>query len=74
MALFAAVLLPFFPVQYSVLVEAENNITVFRAINDTFKNIPVISESETIEKSFNWEQAILLIYLTGAAIFSTSGY
>ena len=68
-ALFAAVLLPFFPFQYSVLVEAENNTTVFRAINDTFKNIPVISESETIEESFNWEQAILLIYLTGAAIF-----
>ncbi|MBT3386210.1 MAG: hypothetical protein HN778_10525 [Prolixibacteraceae bacterium] len=68
-ALFSAVLLPFFPVQYSVLVEAENNTTVFKTLNDTFKNIPVISESETIEENFNWRHAILMTYLTGVFIF-----
>ncbi|HSH19120.1 MAG TPA: M56 family metallopeptidase, partial [Draconibacterium sp.] len=68
-ALLMAVLLPLFPVQYSVLVEAENSITVFKTITDTFKNIPVVSPTEPTTTSFSLQQSILLIYLTGTAIF-----
>jgi len=68
MALASAVLLPLFPLQYSVLVEVENSKPALQTITDTFKNIPVISEQEeTI--NFSWTQALLLIYITGVAIF-----
>ncbi|NQU51311.1 MAG: hypothetical protein HQ522_02115 [Bacteroidetes bacterium] len=68
-ALVSAVLLPLFPVQYSVLVEQQNTTTPLQVISDTFKNIPVISDSSSTQESFNWQHAILLIYLTGAALF-----
>ena len=68
-ALLAAVFLPLFPVQYSVLVDPENSKTVFKSISDTFKNIPVVSASELPEERLNWQQAVLLVYLTGAALF-----
>ncbi|MEN8117666.1 MAG: M56 family metallopeptidase, partial [Bacteroidota bacterium] len=68
-ALLTAVLLPLFPVQYTVLVEHESNETALQTISDTFKNIPVVSGSENSTTNFNWQQALLLIYLTGAAIF-----
>lgn len=64
-----AVLLPLFPLHYSVIVEQENNANVFRTISDTFKHIPVISDSASTQNNFNWQQALLLIYLTGAVIF-----
>ena len=68
-ALVSAILLPIIPVQYSVLIEQKSNTTVFQVITDTFKNIPVISESDSTTRGFNWQQVVLLIYLTGAAIF-----
>jgi len=68
-ALISAVLIPLFPLHYSVLVAPENNSTVLKTISDTFKNIPVVSGSETEVTSFNWQQVVLLVYLTGAAIF-----
>ncbi|MDB4582230.1 M56 family metallopeptidase [Draconibacterium sp.] len=68
-ALLTAILLPFFPIQYSVFVEPENSKTVFKSIADTFQNIPVITESESIAANFSWQEAVLLIYLTGVAIF-----
>jgi TonB family protein len=68
-ALFTAIFLPLFPVQYSVLADPENNETVLKSISDTFKNIPVVSASELPDEKFNWQQAILLVYLTGASLF-----
>ncbi len=68
-ALVVAIFLPLFPVQYSILVDPENNKTVFKSISDTFKNIPVVSASELPEEQFNWQQAILFVYLTGASLF-----
>ena len=38
-ALISAVLLPLFPLHYSVLVEPEKNITIIQTLSDTFKNI-----------------------------------
>ncbi len=69
MALILAIFLPLFPFQYSVLVESDNGKTLFKTISDTFKNIPVVSETELETQSFNWQQAVLLVYLTGVAIF-----
>ncbi len=68
-ALVSAFLLPIIPVQYSVLIEQKSNTTVLQVISDTFKNIPIISESNTQTSEFNWQQAVLIFYLTGAAIF-----
>ncbi|MBK6283412.1 MAG: carboxypeptidase-like regulatory domain-containing protein [Draconibacterium sp.] len=68
-ALFTAIFLPLFPVQYSVLADPENNETVLKSISDTFKNIPVVTASELPDEKFNWQQAILLVYLTGASLF-----
>jgi TonB family protein len=68
-ALLSAIFIAIFPVQYSVLIEAENNKTVFKSISDTFKNIPVVTDSELPTESFNWQQAVLLVYITGAALF-----
>ena len=68
-ALATAVLIPLFPVQYAVLIDPADSKTVFKSISDTFKNIPVATQSELPSNSFNWQQAILLVYITGAAIF-----
>ena len=68
-ALFAAIFLPIFPFQYSVLADPENSETVLKSISDTFKNIPVGTTSEIPDKQFNWQQAVLMIYITGAALF-----
>jgi len=68
--LFTAVFLPLIPIQYSVLVDSANHQNTFKTISDTFKTIPVFTdESETVSLHFSWQQAILLIYLTGAALF-----
>jgi hypothetical protein len=67
--LLSAVLLPLFPLQYAVFIEQQNSSTVFQTINDTFKNIPVVSEPETLRNSFSWQQVVLVVYITGAAIF-----
>ena len=68
-ALVSAFLLPIIPVQYSVLIEQKSNTNVLQVISDTFINIPIISESNTETSEFNWQQAVLIFYLTGAAIF-----
>ena len=69
LALFAAILIPLFPVKYEVLVEVEYQKQVFRTIADSFKNIPVVSGEQALEDKFNWQQVVLIIYITGAAIF-----
>jgi hypothetical protein len=68
-ALFSSVLLPLFPVHYTLLAEQGNNSNLFVTIPDTFKHIPVVTGQEPVAGSFNWQQAVFLIYFTGAAIF-----
>jgi len=64
-----AILLPLFPVHYQVLVEVDKDATSLKTIADTFKHIPVFAGDGFQASTFNWQHAILLIYLTGAAIF-----
>ncbi|QIA06366.1 M56 family metallopeptidase [Draconibacterium halophilum] len=65
-----ATILPLIPVQYEVLVEAADGAkTGAHTIADTFKNIPVFNNTDESTTHFGWQQAVLLIYLTGAAIF-----
>ena len=69
-ALFTSVLIPLFPVQYTLLVEQGNASNLFVAIPDSFKNIPVINgQDQAPIGSIDWQQAILLVYFTGATIF-----
>ncbi|WP_319230446.1 M56 family metallopeptidase [Draconibacterium orientale] len=69
-SLLLAILLPLVPVRYEVLVEAADGTKAgAHTIADTFKNIPVFKGAEESTTTFGWQQAILLIYLTGAAIF-----
>ena len=69
-SLLLAILLPLIPVRYEVLIEAsEGAKNGAHTIADTFKNIPVFKGTEESTTAFGWQQAILLIYLTGAAIF-----
>jgi beta-lactamase regulating signal transducer with metallopeptidase domain len=70
LAMVSAVLLPLFPLHYSVLVEPEKNTTIFQALNDTFKNIqPIQTEVAETTNNFHWMNIVLTIYITGAAIF-----
>jgi beta-lactamase regulating signal transducer with metallopeptidase domain len=70
LALLTAVLLPLFPLHYSVLVEHGENTTIFQALSDTFKNIqPIHPEVAETTQNFGWENIILTIYITGTAIF-----
>jgi len=70
LALVSAVLLPLFPLHYSVLVEPEKSTTIFQALNDTFKNIqPIQPEITQATENFGWVNIILTIYITGIAIF-----
>ena len=68
-ALFTSVLMPLFPVHYTLLVEQGNTTNLFVAIPDTFRHIQPINEQQQASGSFNWQQAVLLIYFTGVAIF-----
>ncbi|MDX8337969.1 M56 family metallopeptidase [Draconibacterium sp. IB214405] len=69
-SLLLAILLPMVPVRYEVLLEASKEAkTGAHTIADTFKNIPVFNGTEDSTIAFGWQQAILLVYLTGAAIF-----
>ncbi len=69
-ALLVSVLAPLFPVHYAVVVEPENNTTIFKTLTEAFKNAEVVSGTEDIEGAgFNWNAALLVIYLTGAGIF-----
>ncbi|MCE4566765.1 energy transducer TonB [Maribellus sp. CM-23] len=67
-ALLTAALLPVFPLQYRVLIEAGTNAPI-RTIADTFKNIPVTEAINNSGTVFNWQHALLIVYLTGASIF-----
>jgi len=69
LALLSAVLVPLFPVHYAVFVESQNTTEPLQTIADTFKNIPVILGTEETATNFNWQQAVLIFYVTGAAIF-----
>ncbi len=67
-ALFSSVLLPIFPVHYTLLMEQRNNTNLFDTIPDTFKHIPAVTGQDTVAGSFNWQQAVFLFYFIGAAI------
>ena len=67
-ALFTSVLIPVFPLQYTVLVDQPETIT-FKTIADTFKNIPVFTSHEIQPESFNWQRFVWLVYLIGVAVF-----
>ena len=67
--LLASVLLPLFPIRYAVMLDSGSSETAFRTIADTFKNIPVASSGGLTNNDIRWEQAVLLIYLTGVTIF-----
>uniref|UniRef100_UPI003217B80C M56 family metallopeptidase n=1 Tax=uncultured Draconibacterium sp. TaxID=1573823 RepID=UPI003217B80C len=67
--LISATALPFFPIHYSVFVEAENSRNTFQSISDTFKNIPVFSPQAETSTNISWQQAALMVYITGAGIF-----
>ncbi len=69
MALITAVLLPLFPVHYSVLVDPDNGSAAYKTFSDTFKAIPAASGLETSSAAFKLEQAMLFVYITGASIF-----
>jgi hypothetical protein len=68
-ALLSSVLLPLFPVHYTLLMEQGNNTNLFVSIPDTFKHLPAVTGQEPVVVSFKWQQAVLLVYFTGAAIF-----
>ena len=67
--LLTAVLLPLFPIKYTVLTDANAGTTVYKTIADTFKNIPVVKIDKSTSQSLRWEQVVLLVYLTVAAVF-----
>lgn len=67
-ALFTSVLIPAFPLQYTVLVDQPETVN-FKTIADTFKNIPAFTSHETQPESFNWQHLVWLIYLAGVAVF-----
>ncbi len=69
LALLAAVFTAGFPVRYEVLVEAENQKPAFKSIADSFKNIPVVSGEQKLKNNFSWQQVVLIIYITGSALF-----
>ncbi len=69
-ALITSVLLPLFPVHYSVMIEPGNNTTVFHALSDAFKNATTVQpEISNTNSAINWQQMVPVIYLTGSAIF-----
>ncbi|WP_167617099.1 M56 family metallopeptidase [Maribellus sediminis] len=64
-----AILLPAIPLHYSVLVEPNSASNGLKTISDSFKNIPVFTDTAETTSSIGWKQALLLVYVTGAAIF-----
>ena len=68
-ALLLAVLLPLFPVQYTVLVESGHSAGAFTSVADSFKNLPIVSANANAESGFSWQQATGIVYFTGAFIF-----
>jgi hypothetical protein len=68
-ALFLSVLLPLFPVHYTVFMEQGSRTNILTTIPDTFQHLPAVAGQESVAGSINWQQAGLLVYFTGAAIF-----
>jgi hypothetical protein len=69
LSLLLAVILPLFPLHYNVFVENTEQTSVPQTIPDTFQNIPIFNGNEEAGFTWNWEYALLLIYMTGASIF-----
>jgi len=67
-ALFTSVLIPAFPLQYTVLVDQPETVT-FKTIADSFKNIPVFTSHEIQPESFDWQRFVWLVYLVGVTVF-----
>ena len=67
-ALLTSLLIPAFPLQYTVLVDQPETVN-FKTIADTFKNIPVFTSHEIQPESFDWQRLVWLIYLAGVAVF-----
>lgn len=68
-SLLLAIVLPFIPVRYEVLVETNASKPAIQTISDTFKNIPVFAGSDETTATFSWQHALLIVYITGASIF-----
>lgn len=71
LALLCATLLPLMPIRYTVFVEAGNvNSNFFMEIGNALKGIQPYTDAGFKEGfSISWTEALLLVYLTGAAIF-----
>lgn len=69
-ALLTSVLLPLFPVHYTILTESGDKSTAFRALSETFRNAQIVENNivET-EPIFTIKHTLLLIYFTGAILF-----
>ncbi len=68
-ALFISVLMPLMPVHYTVFTEASSG-NVFAEIGGAFKNAqPYVGSGFDTSFSLSWLDVVLIIYLTGAAIF-----
>ena len=68
-AVLVSAIVPLFPLQYTVFVDAGNSEPVLKTISDSFKNIPVVAEKNSLNQEFNWAVVLLAIYGTGAFIF-----
>lgn len=66
-ALISSVLLPIFPLRYTLQAEPIDNTIVFQALNDTFKNIqPVHSGNSETPSSIGLMSILTVVYVTGA--------
>jgi TonB family protein len=69
-ALLLSVLLPIFPVHYTLMVETTERTSVFQAMGETFKNARSVSGYPVQNSaSLTWQQIVLAIYLTGTFLF-----
>ncbi len=65
-----AIILPFFPIHYTVFIEyGLNDTNLFRTIGHSFKEIqPYTGEGFKQSISFGYTQAIVIVYLTGVTL------
>ncbi len=70
-ALLSSILMPLIPLQYTVMLETGiNNSNLLTEIGSAFKGIqPYVGSGFETSYSLSWLDALLMIYLTGAAIF-----
>ncbi len=68
-ALVLSILMPLIPIQYTVLTQASGS-DVFAQVGSAFKNAqPYVGSGFESVYSLHWLDAILIVYITGAAIF-----